>query len=199
MPANLNALIRYKTINTCLSNPYRKWTISDLVTTCSTALSANRGIQTGISERSIRDDIRVMRSDILGFNAPIIQQDGFYFYDDPSYSIFDVKVSETELLKRVLDFILEIQSEIHHPEMGEIIQSICEALPATEEETESYDETAALRDDSLTHFNIEAPDPLTPPESGYFEEKCEQYQEKSRKEKSSGILSLAWSKILKLI
>ena len=31
MPANKNALIRYKTIDNCLRNPYRRWTLDDLV------------------------------------------------------------------------------------------------------------------------------------------------------------------------
>ena len=31
MPANKNALIRYKTIDNCLRNKYRRWTIDNLV------------------------------------------------------------------------------------------------------------------------------------------------------------------------
>lgn len=31
MPANKNALIRYKTIDNCLRNKYRRWTLNDLV------------------------------------------------------------------------------------------------------------------------------------------------------------------------
>ena len=31
MPANKNALIRYKTIDNCLRNKYRRWTLEDLV------------------------------------------------------------------------------------------------------------------------------------------------------------------------
>ena len=124
MPANLNALIRYRTIDRCLSNPYRKWSIEDLIEACSAALKENRGIYTRISERTIRDDIRVMRSDILGFNAPIAQKEGRYFYEDRSYSIFNVSIIDSELLERVLRFMLEIQSEIEHPEMETIIKSI---------------------------------------------------------------------------
>ena len=59
----------------------------------------------------------VIRSDILGFNAPIVQKDGNYAYEDRDYSIFNVTIQETDLLSRVLDFILEIQSEIQHPDM----------------------------------------------------------------------------------
>ena len=35
---NRNALIRYKTIDNCLRNPYRRWTLEDLVDACSDAL-----------------------------------------------------------------------------------------------------------------------------------------------------------------
>ena len=137
MPANLNALIRYKTIDKCLSNPYRNWTITDLMEECSMALSENRGIDTGVSERTLREDIRVMRSDMLGFNAPIVQKDGNYSYEDSSYSIFDVSIHDSTLLERVLNFILEIRSEVDHPDMEGIIEHIFEALPDREPEEES--------------------------------------------------------------
>ena len=38
MPVSRNALIRYKTIDTCLRNRFRKWTLEDLVDACSDAL-----------------------------------------------------------------------------------------------------------------------------------------------------------------
>lgn len=38
MPANKNALIRYKTIDNCLRNKYRRWTLDDLVEACCDAL-----------------------------------------------------------------------------------------------------------------------------------------------------------------
>ena len=39
MPVSKNALIRYKTIDNCLRNHYRKWTLEDLIDACSDALS----------------------------------------------------------------------------------------------------------------------------------------------------------------
>jgi len=128
MPANLNALIRYRTIDQCLSNPYREWTITDLAEACASALKEHRGIYSGISERTIREDIRVMRSDILGFNAPIVQSGGHYSYEDRDYSIFNVTINDSGLLSRVLEFILEIRTEINHPEMEQIIKSITEVI-----------------------------------------------------------------------
>jgi hypothetical protein len=160
MPANLNALIRYRTIDLCLSNPYRYWTIEDLMEACSKALEESRGIYTGISERTIREDIRVMRSDILGFNAPIVQKDGNYSYEDREYSIFNVSIQETDLLSRVLDFILEIQSEIQHPDMQDIIKRITRVISAQKEHEELKKPTPKkdMLSKELKSFRVESPD-----------------------------------------
>lgn len=69
MPTNLNALIRYKQIDKELSNPYLKTTIHSLQIACSNQLAEHRGVYKLVAERTIRDDIRVMRSSALGFNA----------------------------------------------------------------------------------------------------------------------------------
>jgi len=95
---------------------------------CSKALEESRGNYTGISERTIREDIRVMRSDILGFNAPIVQKEGNYSYDEKDYSIFKVTVKDATLLSRILDFMMEIRSEVKHPNMELIIESITEVI-----------------------------------------------------------------------
>lgn len=78
MPTNLNALIRYKQIDKCLHNRYVPCTIARLQEACSEALGEHRGIYRQISERTIRDDLRVMKSDMLGFNAPIVFKGGYY-------------------------------------------------------------------------------------------------------------------------
>lgn len=88
MPANKNALIRYKTIDKCLRNRYIRWTIEDLVDACSDALYDMEGIAKGVSMRTVQGDIQIMRSDKLGYNAPIeVYDNKFYRYADPEYSI----------------------------------------------------------------------------------------------------------------
>ena len=88
MPVNRNALIRYKTIDNCLRNPYRRWTLEDLVDACSDALYEYEGIDKGISKRTVQMDIQMMRSEKLGYNAPIIvYENKYYKYEDPEYSI----------------------------------------------------------------------------------------------------------------
>ena len=53
MPVNKNALLRYKTIDNCLRNKYRRWTLEDLVDACSDALYEMEGICKGVSVRTI--------------------------------------------------------------------------------------------------------------------------------------------------
>jgi hypothetical protein len=193
MPANLNALIRYRTIDKCLSNPYRKWTIEDLMEACSKALEESRGIYTGISERTIREDIRVMRSDILGFNAPIVQKDGNYSYEDRDYSIFNVSIREADLLSRILNFMLEIQSDIQHPDMSDIIKRITRAI-SEQKEQEKLKKPSPKKDilsRELKSFRVESPDQdLFPDEA-----------EISGLEESQAMESTAftWANILNLI
>lgn len=189
MPANLNALIRYRTIDKCLSNPYRKWTIGDLMEACSKALEENRGIYSGISERTIREDIRVMRSDILGFNAPIVQKDGNYSYEDRSYSIFNVNIQESELLGRVLNFILEIQSEIQHPDMEDIIERISLAISAQEDLKKPAPEEDKLSD-MKSAIMAEAPD------DEFFMEEPAMFASEDLKAMES--TDISWASILKL-
>ena len=52
MPVNKNALIRYKTIDNCLRNKYRRWTLNDLVDACSDALYDMEGITKGVCART---------------------------------------------------------------------------------------------------------------------------------------------------
>lgn len=99
MPANKNALIRYKTIDECLRNHYREWTLDDLVEACSDALYDMEGIRKGISKRSVQADIQIMRSDKLGYNAPIEVYDRIYYrYADPYYSIQQKPLTHEEYL-----------------------------------------------------------------------------------------------------
>jgi len=53
MPANKNALIRYKTIDNCLRNHYRRWTLDDLVETCCDALYKFEGITKGGNTKNL--------------------------------------------------------------------------------------------------------------------------------------------------
>ena len=108
MPANKNALIRYKTIDRCLRNRFRRWTIDDLVEACSDALYDMEGIVKGVSLRTVQGDLQIMRSDKLGYNAPIEVYDKIYYrYADPDYSISDTPLTEDDclLLKEAVELL----------------------------------------------------------------------------------------------
>lgn len=99
MPANKNALIRYKTIDTCLRNRYRRWTLDDLVDACCNALYDMEGITKGVCARTVQMDIQIMRSDKLGYEAPIEVYDKIYYrYSDPDYSITNLPLTMDDCL-----------------------------------------------------------------------------------------------------
>ena len=133
MPANKNALIRYKTIDRCLRNRYRRWTIEDLVDACSNALYDMEGIRKGISLRTVQGDIQVMRSDKLGYNAPIEVYDKIYYrYADPQYSITDMPLSEDDflLIKRTVDLLGENENQIQNGEICKMLVKVKNRLNA---------------------------------------------------------------------
>jgi hypothetical protein len=141
MPANLNALIRYKTINSCLCGGKRRWSIDELRERCSEALAESRGKYTGVSERTIRDDLRVMRSDILGFSAPIKQEGGLYFYSDPGYSILSLRITDSGLAEQIYGLLMRIRGRESHPELEIILKKLCTLLNKEYEIVyHSYDE-----------------------------------------------------------
>ncbi|RLD85790.1 MAG: hypothetical protein DRJ02_09725 [Bacteroidetes bacterium] len=91
---------------------------------CSEALAEFRGVYKLVSERTIRDDIRVMRSEMLGFEAPIVFEDEKYYYSDPNYSIFDVSMEEKELLKEVFLMLLKEREKLTGPEVGALLKRL---------------------------------------------------------------------------
>ena len=98
MPLNRATLIRLTTIDRCLQNHYRKWTLQDLIDACSDALYDMEGRMDGVSRRTIQADIQLMRSDKLGYNAPIVVKNRkYYTYDDPNYSITNIPLNDDDI------------------------------------------------------------------------------------------------------
>jgi len=127
MPVNRNALIRYKTIDICLQNPYRKWTLEDLIDACSDALYEYEGIDKGVSTRTVQADIQVMRSDKLGYNAPIIVVDKkYYTYEDRNYSITNIPLTDQDLgkLTEAVEFLKQFKGFSHFRELDGMVQKL---------------------------------------------------------------------------
>ncbi len=132
MPVNKNALIRYKTIDRCLRNKYRRWTLDDLVEACSDALYEMEGITRGVSMRTVQADIHMMRSDKLGYNAPIeVYDNKFYRYEDPDYSINDTPIAEDtyELVLKAVRMIRN-RKDSSIVDLGDILDQIGTRLNA---------------------------------------------------------------------
>ena len=53
---NKNALIPYRTIDKCLQNRFRKWTLNDLIESCSDALYEYEGKDVNVSKHTIQLD-----------------------------------------------------------------------------------------------------------------------------------------------
>jgi hypothetical protein len=157
MPANLNALLRYKTINGCLYGGRRKWSIDELIDACSDALAESRGRYDAVSERTIRDDIRVMRSDILGFNAPIDQNKGLYFYSDPGYSILSVSINDSGLATQIINLLLEIKMTVNHPELENILERLRNMTGMKDEPQVVQDRKKSYKESASFEAGIPAP------------------------------------------
>ena len=127
MPVNRNALIRYRTIDRCLQNRRRKWTIDDLIDACNEALYEYEGRKQSVSRRTIRLDLSAMRSDKLGYNAPIIGKDKkYYSYEDPEYSITNIPLTDRDLgiLQEVSGLLRQFKGFSHFTGMSELIHRL---------------------------------------------------------------------------
>ncbi len=127
MPINKNALIRYKTIDKCLQNRYRKWTLDDLIASCSDALYEYEGKDCNVSKRTVQLDIYNMRSEKLGYNAPIIVVDKkYYSYQDANYSITNLPISSLDLekLAESVTFLKQFKGFSHFDALNGVIQKL---------------------------------------------------------------------------
>ncbi len=127
MAQNKNALIRYKTIDQCLQNNHRQWTLENLITACSDALYEYENKDTNVSKRTVQLDIQLMRSDKLGYNAPIEVYDRKYYrYADPNYSITDIPLTENDMgiLSETVEMLKQFKDFSLFSELGGIIQRL---------------------------------------------------------------------------
>lgn len=144
MPVNRNALIRYRTIDNCLRNPYRLWTLEDLIDAVSDALYEYEGILKGVSKRTVQLDIQMMRSDKLGYNAPISVVDKKYYkYDDPDYSITNIPITDQDIYKlnEVVEILKQFKGFSHFQELNGMVQKLEDKI-----------HTAKTKQDSIIDF-----------------------------------------------
>jgi predicted DNA-binding transcriptional regulator YafY len=141
MPVNKLALIRYKTIDRCLQNHYRKWSLDDLVAAVSEAVYEFEGIKSGVGKRTVQLDIQHMRSERFGFNAPIVVIDKkFYTYEDRAYSISNTPISEYDVskLKEVVGLMRQLKGLGYFQDLSTMVARLEDKILKQVNEGRSY-------------------------------------------------------------
>ena len=127
MALNRLALIRYRAIDKCLRNRARRWTLDDLMEVCSEVLYEYEGIDRPVSRRTIQYDLQMMRSDKLGYEAPIVVEERkYYTYADPDYGILQGPLSAADLeqLGEAVAVLKQFQGFGHLQELGGLVQKL---------------------------------------------------------------------------
>ena len=131
MATNKNALIRYKTIDKCLRNTSRFWTIDDLIDACTEALTEYEGKENVVSKRTVQLDIQNMRSDKIGYNAPIeVFDNKYYRYADPEYSITKTEIPYEDIkkMREAVDFLKEFKDFSFFRHMSGIVHRLEDSI-----------------------------------------------------------------------
>ncbi|SKB40879.1 Predicted DNA-binding transcriptional regulator YafY, contains an HTH and WYL domains [Sphingobacterium nematocida] len=120
MATNKQASIRYRILDNCLSNPQKRFSFQDLLDCLDTELSEINANHKKISVRTLREDIKYMRSR-EGGSAPIevYKQDGksYYRYTDKGFKLYNqgLNSAEVQQLKSAIDMLSKIEGL---PQMG---------------------------------------------------------------------------------
>lgn len=137
MAVNKNALIRYKTIDKCLQNKFRQWTLDDLIIACSDALYEYEGKDVDVSKRTVQLDIQMMRSDKLGYNAPIVVYDRkFYKYAEDDFSIVNIPVTDKDVkvMNEAIQVLRQFKDFSLFKEMDGVLQRLEDSVYSSQKD-----------------------------------------------------------------
>lgn len=138
MSSNKNALIRYKTLDKCLKNKYKKYTLEDLIDECSEALFEYEGKESFVSKRTVQLDLQNMRSAKFGYEAPIeVYERRYYRYSDPEYSIHQISVNENDLkaMNNAIQILKQFKDFSMFKEMNGVIQKLEDSIHSTKQKS----------------------------------------------------------------
>lgn len=105
----------------------------------------------GVSVRTVQGDIQMMRSDKLGYNAPIEVYDlKYYRYSDPDYTITGMPLSsnDVDVLQEAVEMLQQLQDFDQFGEMADVINRLQDKLSVTRQERSPivhYDSVPDLR------------------------------------------------------
>jgi len=156
MSSNKNALIRYKTLDKCLKNKYRKYTLEDLMDECSEALFEFEGKESFVSKRTIQLDLQNMRSEKFGYEAPIeVYEKKYYRYSYPDYSIHQISVNENDLkaMNNAIQILKQFKDFSMFKDMNGVIQKLEDSIQSTNQKSIIHlDKNEQLK--GLEHIDI---------------------------------------------
>ncbi|MGX9987416.1 helix-turn-helix transcriptional regulator [Soonwooa purpurea] len=156
MSSNKNALIRYKTLDKCLKNKYKKYTLEDLMDECSEALFEFEEKESFVSKRTVQLDLQNMRSEKFGYEAPIeVYERKFYRYSDPDYSIHNIQVNESDLkaMNNAIQILKQFKDFSMFKEMNGVIQKLEDSVNSVQQKSIIHlDKNEQLK--GLEHIDI---------------------------------------------
>lgn len=136
MAVNKNALIRYKTIDKCLQNNYKKWTLNGLIEAVSDALYEYEGKDVDVSKRTVQLDLQMMRSDKLGYNAPIVVYDRKYYrYAEEGFSIVNIPVTDKDvkIMNEAIQVLRQFKDFSLFKEMDGVLQRLEDSVYSSQD------------------------------------------------------------------
>jgi predicted DNA-binding transcriptional regulator YafY len=115
------------TIDRCLQDRSRRWSLEDLIHACSEALFKFDGASGPVSKRTVQADIQVMRSEKNGYNAPIIVVERkYYTYKNPDYSITGLPISnpDLEILSNITELLEQFGEFSYFGDLNVFVQKL---------------------------------------------------------------------------
>lgn len=143
MATNRHAMIRYRTIDRCLTRRNKRyWTWKELAEACREELEEfEGGDRKAPAQDTIKGDIHDMRSGMLGYQAPIVwyPKKQAYAYSDPAFSITKIPLgtADVKALRRAMGLLRQFRGFPEVKGVEQVITKLSEALrvrPASQRE-----------------------------------------------------------------
>lgn len=113
------ALLRHKTIDACLRNGSRKYSLNDLILQCTRALSKSLKSNERISLRTMQADIEFMRDPVNGYGAPIeVYEKKYYRYSNPDFSLGNLTIRKDAGNEGLNDLLSKLEAVISTDEFS---------------------------------------------------------------------------------
>ena len=106
---------------------------------CSDALYEYEGKENPVCKRTVQLDIQLMRSEKLGYNAPIVVFDKkFYKYEDEDFTITDIPLTETDMnvLTETVSMLKQFKDFSLFKDVSDILQRLEDKIYAEKSNTQ---------------------------------------------------------------